>query len=132
MINRRAIFFAVPALVPEAFWPFEFFTPVELQSKDGAGLLADYHALARLEAIRRDAGFPFIITSAYRSIPHNRSVGGKDHSYHIQGRAFDIAATGNEALWIALNARNYGFGGLSTYPNFVHIDDGPKRTWASS
>jgi hypothetical protein len=31
------------------------------------------------------------ITSVYRSFEHNRSVGGVTNSYHLQGRAIDVA-----------------------------------------
>ena len=31
------------------------------------------------------------ITSTYRSVAHNRAVGGVPNSYHLQGRAIDIA-----------------------------------------
>jgi hypothetical protein len=32
-----------------------------------------------------------VVTSTVRSIAHNRAVGGVDNSYHLQGRAIDIA-----------------------------------------
>jgi Peptidase M15 len=32
-----------------------------------------------------------VVTSTYRSISHNRAVGGVPNSYHLQGRAIDIA-----------------------------------------
>ena len=31
------------------------------------------------------------ITSIYRSVEHNRQVGGVANSYHLQGRAIDVA-----------------------------------------
>ncbi|GAA4755814.1 hypothetical protein GCM10023264_24060 [Sphingomonas daechungensis] len=31
------------------------------------------------------------ITSIYRSVAHNRAVGGVSNSYHLQGRAIDVA-----------------------------------------
>src|SRR5574338_328182 len=31
------------------------------------------------------------ITSIYRSVEHNRAVGGVVNSYHLQGRAIDVA-----------------------------------------
>lgn len=34
-----------------------------------------------------------VITSGYRSIPHNRRVGGSPRSYHITGRAIDFFST---------------------------------------
>ena len=32
-----------------------------------------------------------VITSTYRNVAHNRAVGGVQNSYHLQGRAIDIA-----------------------------------------
>jgi hypothetical protein len=32
-----------------------------------------------------------VITSTWRSVAHNRAVGGVPNSYHLQGRAIDIA-----------------------------------------
>lgn len=41
-------------------------------------------------AIRIAAAFG-AITSTWRSVAHNRAVGGVPNSYHLQGRAIDIA-----------------------------------------
>jgi len=32
-----------------------------------------------------------VITSTYRSVAHNRAVGGVSNSYHLTGQAFDVA-----------------------------------------
>jgi hypothetical protein len=41
-------------------------------------------------AVAVAAGFG-AITSIYRSVDHNRAVGGVANSYHLQGRAIDVA-----------------------------------------
>jgi hypothetical protein len=57
-------------------------------------------ALARQDAGARPSDVPNVvristafgvITSAWRSPAHNRAVGGVPNSYHLQGRAIDIA-----------------------------------------
>ena len=45
-----------------------------------------------LERIRSTLGVPIIVTSAYRSPPVNRAVGGVTSSDHTQGHAADIVA----------------------------------------
>ena len=47
-----------------------------------------------LERIRSTLDAPIIVTSAYRSPPVNRAVGGVTSSDHTQGHAADIVAPG--------------------------------------
>ncbi len=44
--------------------------------------------VARAAAVAASFG---AITSIYRSVEHNRQVGGVANSYHLQGRAIDVA-----------------------------------------
>jgi hypothetical protein len=57
-------------------------------------------ALARQDGPARSSNVPNVvristafgvITSTWRSVAHNRAVGGVPNSYHLQGRAIDIA-----------------------------------------
>jgi hypothetical protein len=57
-------------------------------------------ALARQDGPARSSNVPNVvristafgvITSTWRSVAHNRAVGGVANSYHLQGRAIDIA-----------------------------------------
>lgn len=48
------------------------------------------HSAESPSAIRIAAAFG-AITSTWRSVEHNRLVGGVPNSYHLQGRAIDIA-----------------------------------------
>jgi hypothetical protein len=41
-------------------------------------------------AVRLAAAYG-VVTSTWRSVAHNRAVGGVPNSYHLQGRAIDIA-----------------------------------------
>jgi hypothetical protein len=45
---------------------------------------------AGVSTIRIPAAFG-VVTSTWRSVEHNRAVGGVPNSYHLQGRAIDIA-----------------------------------------
>jgi len=50
------------------------------------------------------------ITSTWRSVEHNRAVGGVPNSYHLQGRAIDVVRRGNVSHWeIATALRQAGF-----------------------
>lgn len=44
-----------------------------------------------LEPARAEANQPFIITSGFRSAELNKKVGGAKNSYHLYGKAADIA-----------------------------------------
>ena len=50
------------------------------------------------------------VTSLYRSPEHNRRVGGVPNSYHLRGRAIDIARRAGVSHWqIAAAFRNAGY-----------------------
>jgi hypothetical protein len=50
------------------------------------------------------------VTSTYRSPQHNRAVGGVPNSYHLRGRAIDIARRPGVSHWqIAAAFRKAGY-----------------------
>ena len=54
------------------------------------------------------------VTSTYRSPAHNRAVGGVPNSYHLRGRAIDIARRpGVTHAMIAAAFRNAGYDAVS-------------------
>jgi hypothetical protein len=61
-------------------------SPAAARSSEGSS--AAGRDVARATAIAASFG---AITSIYRSVEHNREVGGVANSYHLQGRAIDIA-----------------------------------------
>lgn len=46
------------------------------------------------QAVRNWFGYPFIPTSAYRTIPYNKECGGVENSLHCYGNAVDIPIRG--------------------------------------
>ena len=56
-----------------------------------SGINMDNAFLQMLDDARGIAGIPFKITSGYRSVSHNKSVGGVQNSSHLIGKAADIA-----------------------------------------
>lgn len=83
----------------------------------------------RLNALRAEWGKPMRVTSARRCAYWNKLVGGAAHSYHLDGRAVDIAALPIEIPRLITLAEKYGFNGLGIGSTFIHFDnrDQPAR-----
>jgi uncharacterized protein YcbK (DUF882 family) len=118
--------------VPATLWPFAFFTPREIASKGDGSILIDFDALNKLEAARRIAGKPFIISSAYRDPVHNARVGGAPMSMHKLGRAFDVSLQDHNRMALLRACEQAGFTGFGFYKNFLHLDTGVRRKWGQS
>ena len=89
--------------------------------------------LARqLQQARDQIGRPFHITSWYRPPAINAAVGGASQSYHLFGMAADIDVEGLSGRSVANQILLWWPGGLGIYskfPNIIHLDIGPRRTW---
>jgi len=89
--------------------------------------------LEKLNSLREECGFPFIVTSAYRCFRHNAEIGGKDRSPHLLGRGIDIHVLGQQAYKIVHLANKYGFTGIGinqkgpSKGRFIHLDDMPNE-----
>jgi len=73
-------------------------------SLPNSGKNMDINFLYKLEHARELAAIPFRITSGYRSVKHNREVGGVQNSSHLFGLAADIAVGSGKERYIILNA----------------------------
>jgi uncharacterized protein YcbK (DUF882 family) len=85
-----------------------------------------------LKAIEVKYGKSVIVTSGYRSPPHNREVHGAKASLHMSCEAADIQIPGVSKWELAGFARSMpGRGGVGTYcyTESVHVDVGPQRDW---
>jgi len=79
--------------------------------------------LGKLDALREICGFPFIITSGYRSPDHSIEVGKLTPGTHAQGIAADIRVNnGAEKYIIVSEAMKLGFGGVGVAKTFIHVD----------
>ena len=96
--------------------------------------------LAVLAQLARNAlGCPILVNSAYRTPAHNKRIGGKPASQHVQGRAVDLSplvapskkAEYNIKLrdWALSMKDVLAIGGIGFYrrQNFCHIDIRPRR-----
>lgn len=107
------------------------FRLIEFACRDGADkVLVHPQLLEGLEAIRAHFGKPITINSGYRTVNHNRRIGGKSRSRHLYGLAADIAVHGVAPKVVADKAEELGFGGIGRYNTFTHIDVwGERRRW---
>jgi uncharacterized protein YcbK (DUF882 family) len=79
---------------------------------------------------------PFNVISGYRSPITNanlqkKSSGVAKKSFHMQGKAIDVALPGCDLAKLNSAALAIRAGGVGYYPKsgFIHIDTGPVRSW---
>ncbi|WP_226675485.1 D-Ala-D-Ala carboxypeptidase family metallohydrolase [Rossellomorea aquimaris] len=106
----------------------------EFYSKDGSGFSGGNvgstqvkenvrRLMYKLEALRKKLGNPPVtINSGFRSITHNRNVGGASNSMHTYGIAADVDPSGKTPTQVAEVAKTCGFSGIIKYSTFVHND----------
>lgn len=88
--------------------------------------------VARLDLLREACGFPFVITSGYRSPSHSAEKAKEKPGFHAQGIAADIAVkNGIERGKIVRAAIDLGFTGIGVASDFIHVDtrDGELVLW---
>ena len=80
--------------------------------------------LERLDELRHRVGFPFVITSGFRSVNHSAEINKAQPGTHTQGIAADIRVTnGADRMKLVHEALEMGFGGIGIGNGFIHIDD---------
>lgn len=114
------------------------FKKSEFESDDGSKMskeiLVNITKLAcNLQRLRDVLNRPIIINSGYRSIKHNKAVGGVKGSYHTKGMAADIVVEGLSPKQVANAIESLILsgemlqGGIGIYDTFVHYDFRKKR-----
>ena len=107
-----------------------YFTFSEFDSPDqkGSGEMMDPDFLSMLDEARDCAGIPFVITSGFRSVSHNKKLmkegySASRNSSHLLGLAADIYCTDSRSRYIILDAlQEVGFTRIGIAPNFLHVD----------
>lgn len=97
----------------------------EFACSDGSDpIFIDSDLVDVLQKIRNHFGKAVTITSAYRTPPKNKAVGGTNYSRHLYGQAADIKVAGIAPKSVAAYAEKLlvGKGGIGIYQNFCHID----------
>ena len=103
----------------------EFDSPDELGS--GAGMSRKF--LKMLDEARELAGVPFKINSGYRSVAHNKKVGGLENSSHLIGVAADISCdTSSKRYRILASLIAVGFTRVGIAETFIHVDNDATKT----
>lgn len=95
--------------------------------------------MEQLEVLRVDLGVPITITSGYRTVAYNKSVGGATKSQHLCGTAADIKVKDHTptqvkaAIERLIAAGKMKQGGVGLYNTFVHYDiRGTKARWSGA
>jgi uncharacterized protein YcbK (DUF882 family) len=87
--------------------------------------LASELADTAFEPLREAAGGrPMIVLSAYRTVDHNRRIGGARFSQHLQGRALDVAPPDGVSVeqLRRMALKIPAIRGIGVYATFLHID----------
>ena len=88
----------------------------------------EYDLIDKLQLLREDLGFPFVISSGYRCNEHPIEERKSRPGTHAEGIAVDIACSHKQALQIVSAAEGYGFTGLGVNQKgdgrFIHLDIG--------
>lgn len=118
------------------------FTRQEFDCKDGTIVpqkyMANLQELANnLQVLRDCINEPILITgSGYRTVSHNKNVGGAVNSQHLTASGADINARNYTPKQLAefietlIESGEMKQGGLGVYRGFVHYDiRGTKARW---
>ena len=111
----------------------ENFSKEEFDSKDGAEMPCDVlenisKLATQLQILRDYTNLPININSGYRSVEHNRDIGGTSKSQHILGKAADIVIKGmtpdetRALIEFLIDNEILNIKGLGSYDTFTHLD----------
>ena len=109
-----------------------YFTEAELACKGTDECDMHPEFMEKLIAVREDYNQPMIITSGYRHLAYNDTIGGAKNSPHLYGRAVDIKVAGGDALRLIKMALRHGMTGVGVKQRgdhdrrFIHLDDMPQ------
>lgn len=109
---------------------YKWFKVSEFDSPDleGSGSMMEASVIEMLDVARDIAAFPFIINSGFRTIEHNKKVGGKSNSSHLLGWAVDLHCGGSSKRFLMLEALlDAGFTRIGIGENFIHVDCDPEK-----
>ena len=101
----------------------KYFTLSEFDCKQTGENEMDEDFLEKLDTLRELCGFPFKITSGYRSPKHSIEAAKASPGKHSEGIAADIyTSNSNQRYKIVKFATELGFKGIGIADNFVHVD----------
>ena len=102
---------------------FKFFKIEEFDCQETGENGMQHEFIHALDSLRSACGFPFRITSGFRSVKHSIEAKKSKPGTHTQGIAADIAVSdGNQRYLIVKHAMALGFSGVAAAKGFVHVD----------
>ena len=107
---------------------WNYFSVDELKCKGTDECEMDEEFMKKLEALRHEFNEPMIVSSGYRSIGYNTTIGGAANSPHLYGKAVDVVISGKSAYRLMKLAIQHGFTGIGVSQRgphekrFLHID----------
>ena len=123
--KETSIIEAVNYYVTEHFMHSDFICPCCDMLKIVPGF---YRHVNMLEQMRRELGFPVVITSGYRCKSRNTRVGGAPRSWHLLF-ATDVKPEDDDPDKLKAmyeKAVELGFGGIGHYDKHIHLDLRPE------
>ena len=100
-----------------------YFNKAEFDCKHTGENGMEQSFLDKIDALRESCGFPFVITSGYRSPDHPIEAVKEIPGTHAQGIAADIKITNSAQRYtIIREALAHGFTGLGVAGDFIHVD----------
>lgn len=102
---------------------YKYFTLEEFNCQETGENRMDSEFIRALDILREKCGFPFTITSGYRSPNHSIEATKATPGQHAHGIAADIAVSGGvQRMAVVKNAIELGFTGIGVGREFVHVD----------
>ena len=84
--------------------------------------------LVQLQTAREIANIPFVITSGYRCVNHNKAIKGGVDSEHLVGAAADIEIMGMRQRFETLHGLwQAGFMRCGIGNGFIHVDNSIQK-----
>lgn len=109
---------------------YKYFKLSEFSSPDqeDSGEMMEHEVVQALDIARDIYGYPIIITSGFRSVAHNKAIGGSRKSSHLLGYAVDIAVPNSRRRFLLMEALlDAGFTRFGIGENFIHVDMDPQK-----
>lgn len=102
---------------------FKYFNIDEFNCQETGENEMSEEFIHKLDELREVCGFPFQITSGFRSKEHSIEKRKKNPGQHAFGIACDVAVNGGaQRMKIVEQALLLGFTGIGVANGFVHVD----------
>ena len=102
---------------------YKYFTLDEFKCKETGLNEISPTFVTRLDHLRHLCGFPFTITSGYRSPTHSAEISKPKGGQHTLGMAADIAVSNAAHRYLIIkHATQLGFTGIGVAKSFIHVD----------